>query len=191
LRHLATVGGALLAQDGPPEVLLALLALAASVVVHGQGGKTREQSLVDFVAAREQSLARDELVVEVRFAHPGQSSGALERVARTPRDEAIVAVAAILAVEEGVCRQARLALAGATSRPQRLWAVEQFLEGRPLTSDEMLLAVEMAMAEAVNPPADYRGSADYRRAMAGVLTRRALTSAWQRATTSNQESLST
>ena len=124
LRHVATIGGVFTSREGPPEVLLALLALDATVVVrsddrsarevvevnvadlapqqvvldpeHGaaETAKTREIPLAGF---QPNALASGELVAEVKFERPAaHAGGALERVARAPRDEAIVAAAAVV-----------------------------------------------------------------------------------------------
>ncbi|MGH2522471.1 MAG: FAD binding domain-containing protein [Anaerolineales bacterium] len=176
LRHVATVGGALLAQEGPAEVVLALLALEAGVVVQGEGRP--ETSLVDFLAV-EPRLSPNELLLEVSFSQqPAQPIGAaLERVARTPRDEAIVAAAALIEAADGVVRRARLAVG---PRPQRIFLAEKLLEGQALTP-ETLQAAATAVETQVNPFSDFRASAEYRKAMAGVLARRALEEAWEQA----------
>lgn len=172
LRHLATVGGALLSREGPPEILLALLALDAAVVV--RGAETRELLITNY------SSNPGEVIAEVKFASlPQRAGSALERVTRTPRDEAIVAAVAVVEVADGVCRKARLAVAGGTPRPQRMTSAEKLLEGQPLTPEQLQKATQAVMAEA-RPVADYRGSAEYRRVMAGVLTRRALETACKR-----------
>jgi carbon-monoxide dehydrogenase medium subunit len=104
----------------------------------------------------------------------------LARVARSPRDEAIVAVAAKLYVHEGVCRNVRLAVAGASPQPTRVLSAEALLEGQPWSDERLNAVVERVRVEA-QPIVDYRGSVEYRKAMAGTLARRALTEAWQRA----------
>ena len=178
LRHLATVSGVLLAKDGPPEVLLALLALEASVTLVGPGQVRREAPLAEFLAGG----AGGEVVVNVSFARPAAgAAGGLARVARTPRDEAIVAAVAVLVVADGTCRQARLSLAGAGVRPQRVPAAEALLEGQPLSAERLSQAAEAA-PEGLAFISDLRGSAAYRHAMAAVVARRSLTAAWQGAT---------
>lgn len=179
LRHLSTVAGALLARDGPPEVLLALLALGATVVTRSSADRMREAPLADFLAAGSK-LSSDEWLVEVNVASTRGApvGGALERVARTPRDEAIFAAAAVVEAADGVCRRARLAVG---PRLQPVAAIEQILEGHAITRESLQAAAEVVTAK-VDPIADFRASARYRRAMAGVLARRALTAAWQQAT---------
>jgi len=157
LRNLATLGGALAATKGPPEVRLALLVMEA-------------------VRVPDDPLAE---IVLPRSPRPGLGA-AFARVARSPRDEAIVAVAAKLYVHEGVCRNVRLAVAGASPQPTRLLSAEALLEGQPWSDERLNAVVERVRGEA-QPIVDYRGSVEYRKAMAGTLARRALTEAWQRA----------
>ncbi|MEK7326282.1 MAG: FAD binding domain-containing protein [Chloroflexota bacterium] len=152
LRNLATLQGAL-RPDSPPEVQMALLALESMPVMNG------------------------DVLVEVRLGRQPGARGALERLARAPRDVAIVAACAVVEVEGGVCRRARVAVA--SPEPRRLESVEKLLAGQTLTPDRLQLAAEAAMAEA-KVESDYRASAEYRRKMAGVLTRRALAKAWER-----------
>jgi carbon-monoxide dehydrogenase medium subunit len=180
LRQLATVGGVLLAKDGPPEILLALLVLEASVTLYGPGQARRDLALADYLA-RADRLA-GEVVAYVWFERPSTSAAAgLARVARTPRDEAIVAAAAALVVVDGTCRQARLSLAGAGVMAQRVTAAEALLEGQTLTGERISQAAAAA-PEGLAFISDLRGSAAYRQAMAVVVARRSLTAAWHGAT---------
>ena len=154
LRNVATLGGAILSTDGPPEVLLALLALDAEQVRDG------------------------DLLMEVKFAMQTQSGGAMERVARTPRDQAIVAAVALFEVETprrglSLCRHARLAMAGASPSPRRFTSAENILEGQTLSADLLQKLADVVSADA-DPVPDYRGTAEYRKAMAGVLAIRAI-----------------
>jgi CO/xanthine dehydrogenase FAD-binding subunit len=182
MRHAATVGGAVQyarqaaagrADDGPPELLLALLVLGAEAVsLSGQGA----QRVLDLGAYLAQGAPEGELLLELRF--PTLAAGALAalaRVARTPRDQAIVAAAAL--VGDG---QVRLAVAAGGAAPQRVAGAEAALAGQPLTG-ERLEAAAREVESAVMPHSDFRGSAEYRRAMAGVVARRALGEAARRA----------
>jgi CO/xanthine dehydrogenase FAD-binding subunit len=104
LRNVADLGGALASPDGPPELLLALLALDAHVAL--QGTVRRNLPLAAFVANP------SEILIEVSFRAHTQARGALSRVARSPRDQAIVAAAAVVGP-----RFARVAVAGASPTP--------------------------------------------------------------------------
>jgi len=164
LRNVATLGGLLLAPEGPPEILLTLLVLDATLVIHGDS--SRELPIANY------SLNQGEIITEVKFSPPTGKT-ALERVTRTPRDEAIVAVAVALRAEAGLCRAVKLAVAGAGPRPLCVQSVENTLVGQPLNASTIAEAAA-AVEAVVNPANDYKASADYRRAMASVLTRRAL-----------------
>jgi CO/xanthine dehydrogenase FAD-binding subunit len=175
-RQAATLGGAVrqhlgaasgVTRDGPPETALALLALDARLIVHGAAGE-RAMPLSDYYDTGGM-LAMDELLVAVSVpAQPAGARGALERVARTPRDQAIVAAACVRA--PGLLR---LAVAGATPRPVRLPAIEAELSGRELTA-EALAGVAARVEALMDPRDDFRASAEYRRAMAGTAARRVL-----------------
>jgi CO/xanthine dehydrogenase FAD-binding subunit len=157
-------------------VLLALLVLEASLVL--QGDQEQVVSLSEFINSGCEISARQYLT-EVRFAQlSGAGVGAaLERVARTAQDEAIVTVAAVLQVDRNIVRTGQLAVAGAGLAAQRLTSAENLLAGRKL--DQALAAqVVDVVKSSIAPVSDYRASADYQREMAGVLTQRALWSAW-------------
>lgn len=154
LRNLATLAGALGSTDSTPEIRLALLALDA------------------------QSIVQDGILTELRLNTPPGLHAALARVARTPRDAAIVAVCTAVIVDGQTCRRATLAVA--CPEVQRLESVANLLNGQRLTPEKVAEVVAAVAAE-VKVSGDYRGSEDYKREMAGVLTRRALMEAWGRA----------
>ncbi len=157
LRNLATVAGAIdgatATPPGPPEVLLALLVLGAQVkVMGGEGGA---------LAAYQPSPHT--VLEEITIADAGQWRGALARVARSPLDQAIVTAAAAVSPT-----LARVAVAGAAAGPI---TAEVKLDDDPQQASALLITAVLAHVE---PQGDYRGSAEYRRAMAEVLARRAL-----------------
>lgn len=175
IRNMATVGGGLShadpAQDPPP----ALMALGARVVLASANG-TRELPVEDlFVDYYETALEPGELLTEVIV--PAQAPDAravyLKYLPRTEDDYATVAVAAVARVENGVCADVRVALGAVAPTPVRATAVEAALEGQPVTPEAIRSAAE-AVAEEVDPLADFRGSSEYKRDMAVVFTRRAL-----------------
>ncbi len=150
LRAAATLAGTLTALDGPPEVRAVLLALDAHLAVHGA-------HRYDLALSTWPGLARGELVVEVRLA---ASAGpvALERIARAPRDEAILA-AAVALTNPGV-----VVAAGQDAGRVRVWRFDHPEPGA--ITDQVMAELDVSN--------DLRGTADYRRAMADVLVRRAL-----------------
>jgi carbon-monoxide dehydrogenase medium subunit len=101
----------------------------------------------------------------------------------TPRREldiAVVGVASQLTLTDGVCAKARIALASVAPTPVRAIEAEHALEGQPLTSERIEAAATLAVS-AASPISDQRGSAEYRRHLVRVLTRRTLTTARERA----------
>lgn len=165
LRNLATLAGALDgAADGPPELLLALLALDAQATVQRRAAP-QVVPLRDYKPSPTALLV--EVAVEVAVDVAASSAAALARVARTPLDQAIVS-----AVGAVVGQRARVAVAGASPLPI---VAEAALDDAPAAVIERLVTTVTSQAA---PVADYRGSADYRRKMAGVLARRALEAAF-------------
>jgi len=79
-------------------------------------------------------------------------------------------------MEQGVCRHVRLAAGGAGARPGLVRSVEKTLTGQRL-NPALIAAAAAAVEEAFSPTHDFRATAEYQRAMAGVLARRALTQA--------------
>jgi carbon-monoxide dehydrogenase medium subunit len=104
-------------------------------------------------------------------------------VRHTPRREldiAVVGVASQLTLTNGVCTKARIALAAVAPVPLRATAAERWLEGERPTPERIARAAELAV-DAARPISDQRGSADFRRHLVNVLTRRTLTTALARA----------
>jgi CO/xanthine dehydrogenase FAD-binding subunit len=178
IRSLASLGGALQDRSGPPELALALLALDARVVIWVDETEERLLAVDELFAKGERALQPGEILAGVRLDLPWQPGWgwSLQRIARTPRDEAIVAVVAL--VKPGV---AALALSGAGPYTQRCLLAETSLAGEEMTAERIARAA-ILVAENCQPQGDYRGSADYRRAMAGTLARRALETACKEAT---------
>jgi len=175
LRGQATVGGTV-ASGGPENPFLVfLLALDAGLTVYQP--EASSLSLAAFLEDRDGLLRRGALIAELSIPNPRASYGlGFAHVGRTPRDRPIVCAAAFLHLDGGVCREVRLALGGVAERPLRARDAEAFLQGRPPTPENIQEAASRAAAP-LNPPGDFRGSSEYRRAMAEVLARRALSQA--------------
>jgi len=182
IRNLATVGGNLCNAAPSADMAPPLLALEAEAVIAGLRGRRRVPLSTFFTGVRKTVLAPDEMLVELIVPAPGPRSGG-QYLRHTPRREldiAVVGVASQVTLSDGVCRKARIALAAVAPTPIRATAAEQALEGQPLTPQQIARAAQLAV-EAARPISDQRGSADFRRHLVGVLTRRTLTSALERA----------
>jgi CO/xanthine dehydrogenase FAD-binding subunit len=175
LRGQATVGGTV-ASGGPENpFLVLLLALDAGLTVYQP--EASSLSLAAFLEDRDGLLRRGALIAGLFIPTPRASYGlGFAHVGRTPRDRPIVCAAAFLHLDGGVCREVRLALGGVAEHPLRARDAEAFLQGRPPTPENIQEAASRAAAP-LNPPGDFRGSSEYRRAMAEVLARRALSQA--------------
>lgn len=183
IRNIATVGGSLAHADPNQDPPVTLLALGASVRIAGPDGE-RELPLDQFFVDYYQTALRPaELVVGVDVPLPARESGSafLKFLPRTADDYATVAVAATVTLApDGVCREARIGLGALGSTPLRAHEAEAILQGERL-SDPLLAAVGEAAQRIVDPVPDQRGSAEYKREMARVFVRRAVSAAWERA----------
>ena len=182
VRNLATLGGNICNAAPSADMAPPLLALDAEAVITGPKGERRVPIATFFTGVRRTILAPDEILVELVVPNPGAHSGGnyLRHTPRRELDIAVVGVASQLTVANGVCTKARIALAAVAPVPLRATAAEQSLEGQAVTPDRIKRAADLAV-EAARPISDQRGSADFRRHLVRVLTRRTLTTALARA----------
>jgi CO/xanthine dehydrogenase FAD-binding subunit len=182
VRNLATVGGNMCNAAPSADMAPPLIALEAEAVIAGPKGRRRVPMAEFFTGVRTTVLGPDELLLEFAVpALPPRSGGSYMR--HTPRREldiAVVGVASQVSLTDGVCGQARVALAAVAPTPVRATAAEQALQGQPLTPQAIERAAELAV-QAARPIDDQRGSAAFRRHLVRVLTRRTLTAALERA----------
>jgi carbon-monoxide dehydrogenase medium subunit len=171
VRNRTTTGRVLTTPSAALSWFAALLALGAEVSVEGQGHVPVHQFLERRIKGRLQTLHVPVLGCDgtpLRGICWGEA-----RVARTPSDEPIVsAVAAVEGVPSAITR-ARLALTGVWARPVAMADAASLLVGGRLTAGRIRDVAAKVEAE-VAPKGDFLGSAEYRRAMAGVMARRAL-----------------
>jgi CO/xanthine dehydrogenase FAD-binding subunit len=182
IRHLATLGGNLANAAPSADMAPPLLALEAECVIAGPRGRRSVPAAEFFQGVRRTVLAPDELLVEIVIPAPGPGSGGTY-VRHTPRREldiAVVGVASQLTVRNGMCVKARIALAAVAPVPLRATKAEARLEGESVTPGLIEEASQLAV-ESATPISDQRGSADFRRHLVRVLTRRTLTTALERA----------
>ena len=176
IREQATVGGNIVHADPSQDPPVTLLALDATAVAMSKARARRIPLGELFVDVFETSLEPDELLLQIEV--PPLPAGARATYKKflpnTLDDYATVAVAAGVATgADGKCTHARIALGGAGPVPLRAHDAERSLVGRRLDDRSIAEAAALAAA-ATDPIADLRGSAAYKRAMAGVWTERAL-----------------
>ena len=183
-RNLGTLGGNLVtcvpSMDSGPT----LVALEARVTLAGPGGR-REMSLTDFfVGPRKTILKPDELLVDILIPkkNVGKPTDFLKFGLRKGQALALVNVASSFWVDSRKRSfvEPRIALGAVAPTVIRTPKAEAYLEGAPITTEAMIEAGRIAAGEA-RPISDFRASADYRRELIAVLTRRTLENAYARA----------
>jgi CO/xanthine dehydrogenase FAD-binding subunit len=181
IRNRGTIGGSLAHADPAAEWPMLALLLDARIATLSPGG-TRSIAAKDFfLGTLTTALEPAEIVTEVELPAlaPGMGWG-FEELARRQGDFAIAAVAVLVAMSGKRCTEARIALVGGGETARRAAAGEALLRGQPLTP-ETIAAAARAVRDAANPSSDLHASADYRRHVLDVLTRRALHAASTRA----------
>src|SRR6266498_416528 len=181
VRNRATVGGNIAHADPANDHPAVMLAYNAQVVARGAKGERVIPIDEFFVGMFETSLAHDELLTEIRIPKPqANAGGAYLKIERKVGDYAVAAVAVQLTMDGRRCAAARVALTNVSSVPMRSLGAEQALIGQEL-SDDVLEAAGRAAAAECDPSNDLRGTAEYKRDLARVLTKRAVRKAAERA----------
>ncbi|WP_028059801.1 FAD binding domain-containing protein [Candidatus Solirubrobacter pratensis] len=179
VRNRGTIGGALCQADPSEDLSAVCAALKAQMVIRATGGE-RVVGMREFHRGPyETAVGPAEMLVEIRVPAPRGSGSAYAKVDRRVGDWAVVAAGAALALEDGVIAGAGVALAAAGGDITSSEA-EAALVGEP-PSPELFARAAALAAAACEPVSDQRGSAEYKRHVAGVLTQRVLQRAAARA----------
>jgi aerobic carbon-monoxide dehydrogenase medium subunit len=177
VRHRGTFGGSLAHADPAGDLPAVALALDAEFVIVGPNGRRTVPARDFFVDYLTTALEEGELLVEVRVPKlAGQWGMHYEKFNRVAQAWSIVAVAAAVRRENGHIAEARIALTNMGPTPIRAAAAESALAGADATAEAIAAAASHA-AEGTSPSSDLGGQADYRRHLAQVLTRRAVSAA--------------
>ena len=176
IRNLATLGGNMAHGSPAADMATPLLVLDAAVVMADSNGR-RKLPLAEYLEAAHTSRHAKSLLVEVVIPDPPRGKGcqwSFQKLGRTAVDISLVNVSAGLQLDSrGRVKWARIALGSVSPAPMRATAAEQRMAGRIL--DQALLAeIGAEVAREVSPISDARASAEYRREICSVLTRRAL-----------------
>ena len=178
VRNRGTLGGSLAHADPAADYPAVMLALDAAFHLKGPSGLRAVRARDFFQGMLTVDLAPDEILVKTTFA-PVRTAAYAKLHQRASRF-AIVGVAATLAVRDGTISSVRVGLTGASSSPSRLERVEAALIGQPASSGSAAAAAAIAGDGVEDLNEDIHASADYRRAMIRVFTRRALDGALAR-----------
>jgi carbon-monoxide dehydrogenase medium subunit len=182
VRNMATVGGNLAHGDPANDHPATMLALGAEVVAVGARGERRIPIGSFFTGPFATALRADEILREIRVPSPGpRSAGAYVKLERKIGDFATAAVAVQVDLDaNGACSRAGVGLTNVGATPIKAAAAEAALQGKRLDDVTIKRAAELA-AQAAQPSADLRGSAEYKKDLIRVLTARALRKAVERA----------
>jgi carbon-monoxide dehydrogenase medium subunit len=173
IRVRGTFAGSIAHADPAAEWCMVALALDATIVARSIRGTRRIAAGDFFEGLFTTALANDEIITEVRLPLLPDAVTGFREKSQTAGDFATVATVASCRLDDGIVSNVRLAVAGAASTPVRARRAESLLDGQEATSDALAVAARAA-AEDVDPISDATCSADYRRHLVEVLSRRAL-----------------
>jgi carbon-monoxide dehydrogenase medium subunit len=182
IRNRGTIGGNLAHADPASEMPAIVLALAGKLRAQSQKGERWIAAADFFAGALTTALEADEMLTEVELPVAGSRCGSsFMEVSRRRGDFALVGVACTVKLDEsGNCMQARIALCNAGETPILAEAAARSLLGQPLGAAEIDQAAALVQ-KAIDPGGSIHASKDFQRHLAGVLTKRALMAANERA----------
>ncbi len=178
VQHRGTIGGTLAHGDPSGDMPSVVTALEATLVVQGPDGERTIPAGEFFQDYLFTALEPEEVVTEVRVPKLGSNTGwSYKKFARRSQDWAIVGVAAVVEKENGSISSARIGLTSMGSTPLRATSTEQALSG---ASAEQVTEAANVADEGTSPATDDAASAEFRRHLARVWTRRAVEEALNR-----------
>ena len=180
----ASMGGNLCNASPAADSIPVLIAYAAVCQIAGPNGR-REVPVEDFcIAPGRTVLQPGEFLVALHIPAPQLGFGAayLRFIPRNEMDIAVVGVGASVQLDESRSKfvSARISLGAVAPKPLFVPGAGEALAGQPVNADSIAKAVQIAQ-EAAKPISDMRGTAEYRKHMVGVITRRTLEKAIERA----------
>lgn len=176
VRNRGTLGGAMAHADPAGDMPSAVTALGGSIVARGPDGERTIVADEFFEDIFTSALAPDEIVTEVRIPAAGGRAQSYQKFRRRMIDWAIVGVAVNLSAADGIIDAARVVLTNVGARPARATTVEEALVGGEIGPDTVHRASELA-ADGIDPSAELYASSEYKKHLARVMTRRALSAA--------------
>ncbi len=177
IRNRGTVVGSIAHADAAAELPAVCLALDAQMTISSTGG-VRSVPAADFLQGYFATAVRpDEMLTSVEFPPWSASAGGtVVEVSRRHGDYAMVGLACVVDVSDGVIASAALAFFGVASTAIRIAEAEAALVGKA-PSAEVFAVAASAVSAVIEPESDIHATAAYRRHVAGVLTRKGLAKA--------------
>ncbi len=181
IRNLGTLGGNVANGDPGNDMPAVMQALDARFMLEGPGGMRSVAAREFYEAAYFTARKDDEVLTAIRIPIPAEGHGsAYVKQKRKVGDYATAAAAAIVTVASGQVASASIALTNVADTPLYAEAASQALEGNAPDAAAINAAAEAAMAIA-QPASDGRGSVEFRTKLTGVMVRRAIQAALERA----------
>jgi CO/xanthine dehydrogenase FAD-binding subunit len=181
IRNRGTFGGSVAHADPAAEFPMITMLLDAEMKIASAGGAKTIKARDFFVSYLTTALQDGEILTEIQIPPlPAQTGWGFEELSRRPGDFAIAAAATTLTMKGKKCIEARICMAGVGATALRAPAAEAMLKDQELSGDLLEKAAHQA-SEETDPSNDLHASANFRRHVAGVLVRRVLENAAQRA----------
>jgi carbon-monoxide dehydrogenase medium subunit len=181
VRYKGTIGGDIAHGDPGNDHPALMLALGASFVLRSAAGERVVPADGFFVGTYDTLMKPDEIMTEIRIPVPAPGTGyCYAKLKRKVGDFATAAAAVTLQMNGEAVRNVTIALTNVGPTPLKARAAEDSLRGKTLTDAVMAAAADLVMG-ICDPAADQRGDAEYKTAMAGEMTQRALRVASSRA----------
>jgi len=182
----ASFGGNLCNAAPSGDSIPPMIALKGKANIAGPNG-TRSVAVEDFcTGVRQTVLGSDEILVSLHFPAPEANSGAnyIRFIPRNEMDIAVAGAGVSVVLDNGVVREARISLASVAPTPLFVQEAGDAIIGKPANEDTIRIASGIAR-DAARPITDMRGTIEFRQHLCEVLTRRALTTAIERAKENN------
>jgi aerobic carbon-monoxide dehydrogenase medium subunit len=176
VRNRGTIGGSIAHGDSAGDLPTVFLAAEGSVTAQGPNGERSIPATEMFRGYLTTAVGPDEVVTSVHMPALDGYGWGYEKFVRRSEDWAMVGVCALVKSNGGTCEDVRVALTHMGQTPLRATATEEALRGQSLSPESIAAAAEQA-AEGTDPPGDVNATPDYKRHLARVLVRRALSTA--------------
>ncbi len=179
VRNMGTIGGSISHLDPAADYPAALIAMDAKVVIKSR----KSERIEDFKNFAKDIFTPDlnvgELVTEIKLPDFSNYKFSYQKLERRAGDFAIVGVAVLLKLNGDVVEDVRIGLTAVNNVAVRAKGAEEELLGKRL-SDELIEKASTRSMESANPTSDLRGSAEYKKKMVKVMTKRAILNALKR-----------
>ncbi|MCG2909247.1 glyceraldehyde dehydrogenase subunit beta [Sulfolobaceae archaeon RB850M] len=179
VRNMGTIGGSISHLDPAADYPAALIAMDAKVVIKSR----KSERIEDFKNFAKDMFTPDlnvgELVTEIKLPDFSNYKFSYQKLERRAGDFAIVGVAVLLKLNGDVVEDVRIGLTAVNNVAVRAKGAEEELLGKRL-SDELIEKASTRSMESANPTSDLRGSAEYKKKMVKVMTKRAILNALKR-----------